>query len=89
MTPLAPLISAFLNQRLPLERRASDHTCEAYAYAFQLLFVYAAERLKVPPCELVLEQLDAPLIVDGCGSFGTTLRFWESGSCGRCLASFV
>ena len=48
MTPLAPLISAFLNQRLPLERRASDHTCEAYAYAFQLLFVYAAERLKVP-----------------------------------------
>jgi hypothetical protein len=60
MTPLAPLISAFLNQRLPLERRASDHTCEAYAYAFQLLFAYAAERLKVPPCELVREQLEAP-----------------------------
>lgn len=71
MTPLAPLISAFLNQRLPLERRASDHTCEAYAYAFQLLFGYAAERLKVPPCELVLEQLDAPLLVDFLGYLET------------------
>ena len=71
MTPIAPLISAFLNQRLPLERRASDHTCDSYAYAFQLLFLYAAERLKVPPCELLLEQLDAPLIVDFLGHLET------------------
>jgi site-specific recombinase XerD len=71
MTPIAPLISAFLNQRLPLERRASDHTCDSYAYAFQLLFLYAAERLKVPPCELLLEQLDAPLIVDFLGYLET------------------
>jgi len=36
---------------------------ESYAYAFKLLFEYASKRLKVPPSELCLEQLDAPLIV--------------------------
>lgn len=63
MTPIAPHITAFLQQRLPVERRASDHTCDSYAYAFKLLFEYASECLKVPPSALHLEQLDAPLIV--------------------------
>ena len=39
MTPLAPHITAFLRVRLPVERGASPHTCDTYAYAFQLLFV--------------------------------------------------
>ena len=64
MTPVAPHITAFLKERLPLERRASENTCESYAYAFKLLFEYAGARLKVPPSKLCLEQLDAPLIVD-------------------------
>ena len=64
MTPIAPHITSFLQQRLPIERRASDNTCESYAYAFKLLFEYASNCLKVPPSELHLEQLDAPLIVD-------------------------
>jgi hypothetical protein len=37
MTPLAPHLTAFLRERLPQERHASPHTCDAYAYAFQLL----------------------------------------------------
>jgi integrase/recombinase XerD len=63
MTPIAPHITAFLQQRLPVERQASDHTCDSYAYAFKLLFEYASECLKVPPSALNLEQLDAPLVV--------------------------
>ena len=64
MTPIASHITAFLQERLPIERRASDNTCESYAYAFKLLFEYASDRLKVPPSALHLEQLDATLVVD-------------------------
>jgi integrase/recombinase XerD len=63
MTPLAPHITAFFQQRLPVERRASPHTSESYAYAFKLLLEYASERLRVPPSALHLEQIDAPLVV--------------------------
>jgi integrase/recombinase XerD len=63
MIPIASHITAFLQQRLPVERRASDNTCESYAYAFKLLFEYASNRYKVPPSELCLEQIDAPLIM--------------------------
>ena len=56
MTPIAPHISAFLRERLPLERQASEHTCDSYAYAFQLLFDFASKKLKVPPSALHLER---------------------------------
>ena len=36
MTALAPYLSSFLREHLPKERRASQHTCEAYAQSFQL-----------------------------------------------------
>ena len=62
MTPIAPHITAYLRERLPFERGASDNTCASYAYAFKLLFVYASKRLKVPPSALCLEQLDARLV---------------------------
>jgi len=64
MSLIAPHITAFLQERLPRERRASVHTCDSYAYAFQLLFSYAGERLKVQPSELHFEQVDAPLVVN-------------------------
>ena len=64
MTPIASHISAFLQQRLPLERGASENTCDSYAYSFQLLFLYAAQRFKIEPSALLFEQLDAPLVVD-------------------------
>lgn len=64
MTAIAPHMSAFLRERLPLQRGASDHTCDSYAYAFKLLFQFASERFEVTPSELALEQLDAPLILD-------------------------
>ena len=64
MTPIAPYISAFLQQRLPVERGASENTCDSYAYSFQLLFLYAAQRFKIEPSALLFEQLDALLVVD-------------------------
>ena len=67
MNLIAPHIAAFLQQRLPLERRASPNTCDSYAYAFKLLFEYASGCLKVRPSELNLEQINAPLIVDFLG----------------------
>jgi site-specific recombinase XerC len=62
MTPLAPHITTFLLQRLPVERGASPHTCDSYADAFRLLLEYASNCLKIPPSQLHLEHLDASLI---------------------------
>ena len=64
MILLAPHIAAFLQQRLPVERRASPNTCDSYAHAFRLLLEYASCCVKLPPSKLQLEQLDAPLIVN-------------------------
>jgi integrase/recombinase XerD len=63
MTSLAPHLSGFLREHLPKERRASQHTCEAYAQSFQLLLGFAANRLKIKPSKIEMERLDAPLIL--------------------------
>ena len=64
MILLGPHIAAFLQQRLPVERRASPNTCDSYAHAFRLLLEYASDCVKRPPSQLQLEQLDAGLIVN-------------------------
>ena len=63
MTALAPHLSILLREHLPKERRASQHTCEAYAQSFQLLLGFAASRLKIKPSKIDIERLDAPLIL--------------------------
>lgn len=63
MTPLAPHLTAFLQEHLPRDRRASPHTADAYAYAFQLLLAFATARLGTAPSALMIEQLDAPLVL--------------------------
>ncbi len=62
MTPLASHVSAFLRETLAHQKGASQHTCDSYACSFQLLFEFAAQRLKVSPSFLALEQLDAEMI---------------------------
>jgi len=64
MTALAPHITAFFRQRLPVERGASPHTCDSYAYAFRLLFAFASRRLGVPPSALQLEHIEAQLVLE-------------------------
>jgi len=63
MTALAPHLSSFLREHLPKERRASQHTCEAYAQSFQLLLSFAASRLKMKPAKIEIERLEASLIL--------------------------
>lgn len=71
MTPIAPHITAYLRQRLPVERAASPHTCDTYAYAFRLLFEFASRTRGVPPSALHLEHLDAALVLEFLGHLQT------------------
>lgn len=64
MTPIAPLVTRFLREHLPVSKGYSPHTCETYAHAYRLLFKFAAERLRTKPSQLCLEQLDSALVVD-------------------------
>ena len=62
MTPVAPHLAAFLREYLPRDRGCSSHTCDSYAYAFQLLVCFAADRYSILPSLLSLEHFDAPLV---------------------------
>ncbi len=63
MTPIPPLITDFLRERLPIEQGTSQHTCDSYAYTFLLLFEFASKQLASSPSALYLEQIDAPLVL--------------------------
>lgn len=71
-TPLAPHLSAFFEQRLPVERGASQNTRDSYAYAFQLLLTFASKRLHLAPSQLGVEHIDAPLVLDFLNDLETT-----------------
>jgi site-specific recombinase XerD len=64
MTPIAPLITGFLREHMPIEQGCSPHTCETYAHAFRLLFLFASQQLGIKPSQICLEQIDAALILD-------------------------
>ena len=63
MTPLGLHLTVFLREYLPSQREMSVQTCDTYAYAFQLLVCFAAKRLKTTPSALLIEQLDATLVL--------------------------
>ena len=63
MTILAPHLAAFLREHLPRDQRASPHTCDAYAYSFQMLVAFAARRLGTTPSRLEVEDIDIGLIL--------------------------
>ena len=64
MTSIAPLITGFMREHLPIDKGFSPHTCETYAYAFRLLFLFASERIGKSPSQLCLEDLDTGLVLD-------------------------
>lgn len=64
MTPIAPLITTFLREYLPIERGYSSNTCETYAHAFRLLFAFLYDRLGIKPSQLNLEQIEAARILE-------------------------
>ncbi len=64
MTLIAPLITAFLREHMPIDRGYSPNTCETYAHAFRLLFMFASERLGKRPSQLCVEHINAELVLD-------------------------
>ena len=64
MTTIAPLMTSFLREHMPVEQGYSPHTCETYAHAFRLLFIFASERLRMTPSQLSLEHIDVALVLD-------------------------
>lgn len=63
MTPLGLHLTVFLREYLPSQREMSVQTSDTYAYAFQLLVCFAADRLKTTPSALSIEQLDPALVL--------------------------
>jgi integrase/recombinase XerD len=63
MTALAPHLTRFLGEHMPREQRASPHTCDAYAYSFQLLVTFAAQRLRKLPSQMEVEDIGVPMIL--------------------------
>ncbi len=64
MTTIAPLITAFLREHLPVERGYSPNTCETYAHAFRLLFSYTSEKTGKRPSQLCLEHISADMVLE-------------------------
>src|SRR5271166_3207487 len=59
---LASLIERFFTERLMRQRNVSSNTIASYRDTFRLLFTFAQARLRKPPSELTLDDLDAPFI---------------------------
>jgi integrase/recombinase XerD len=64
MTPIAPHITNFLREHLPRTKGLSQNTTDTYAYAFKLLFAFAAAHTRIKPSQLCVEHLDSGLIID-------------------------
>jgi site-specific recombinase XerD len=64
MSDLATPLSGFLREHLPSERNASQHTCETYAYSFQLLVIFAADKCHCKPSQLTIGQIDASTFLE-------------------------
>jgi site-specific recombinase XerD len=62
MSSLAPTLQAFFTDRLTRQRNASPHTIAAYRDTLRLLLAFVQEQTGKQPCQLDLDDLDAPLI---------------------------
>jgi integrase/recombinase XerD len=70
MSLLAPTLQAWFTERLITQRDSSPQTVNAYRDTFRLLLRYAHERTGKQPCQLDIDDLDAPMI----GAFLTHLE---------------
>jgi integrase/recombinase XerD len=61
------LVQDFFLKHLGAQKGVSPRTIESYCDTFRLLLAYAQKRLKKPPVEIVLPDLDAPLLLDFLG----------------------
>jgi len=56
------LLQSFFTTRLMAQRKVSSHTIASYRDTFRLLLQFAQKRLRKPPSQLDLDNLDASLI---------------------------
>ena len=60
---LAPLLQRFFTSRLIRQKQASPHTICSYRDTFRLLLRFLEKKLRKAPSRLLLDDLEAPLIV--------------------------
>lgn len=58
------LLQGFFSDRLLRQMRASSNTIAGYRDSFRLLLRYATDRLRKKPSDLMIEDLDAPFVID-------------------------
>jgi len=63
MISLASVLPRFFTDRLVEQRQVSPHTIAAYRDTFRLLLEFAQRRLNKEPVELLIEDIDAALIL--------------------------
>ncbi len=61
--PFPTLLQDFFHRRMVAERGASAHTIASYRDTFELLLRYLERRTRKTPSALVLQDLDAPVIL--------------------------
>jgi integrase/recombinase XerD len=59
---VAALIECYFTERLMRQRNVSPNTIASYRDTFRLLFTFAQARLRKPPSDLALDEMDAPFI---------------------------
>jgi Site-specific recombinase XerD len=62
MSLLAPSLEAFFTERLITQRDSSPQTIASYRDTFRLLLAFGSKRTGKQPCQLDIDDLDAPLI---------------------------
>jgi site-specific recombinase XerD len=62
MTALAPLLQAFFLERLSKQRQASPNTIASYRDTFRLLLRFAEKHLGKKPSDLLLTDIEAPMV---------------------------
>ena len=62
MSLLAPTLQAYFSERLITQRDASPQTIASYRDTFRLLLAFAFKQTGKQPCQLDIDDLDAPLI---------------------------
>ena len=62
MHPLPIYLQRFFTERLATQLKASPNTIASYRDTFRLLLSFAADRLRRPPTELHVDDIDADLI---------------------------
>ena len=81
--PLATLLSTFFLRYLAMERGVSSHTSASYRDAIKLMLQFSATQCKRSVDHLVIEDLNAPLVLEpASGTTAGTYSFTNNSGTG-------